>query len=57
MRKQQQIWEAEHANQGTLPTVAQADPASGVIYFVDYLKDKLGVQSGRIVDIGAEKGR
>ena len=57
MRKQQQIWEVEHANQGTLPTMAQTDPASGVISFVDFLKDKLGIQSGRIVDIGAEKGR
>lgn len=57
MRKQQQVWEAEHANQGTLPTMAHVDPTSGVIFFVEYLKNKLGIQSGRIVDIGSGKSR
>lgn len=57
MRKQQRIWLEEHSDQGTLPTMANVAPASGVVLFTDYLKEK-GIQhAGRAVDIGAGKGR
>lgn len=57
MRKQQQIWHDEHTNQGTLPTMANVEPASGVVLFTDYLKERGVALSGNAVDIGAGKGR
>jgi SAM-dependent methyltransferase len=57
MRKQQQIWHDEHANQGTLPTMANTEPASGVVLFTDYLTGHGTTMSGKAVDIGAGKGR
>lgn len=57
MRKQQQIWYEEHANQDTLPSMANVEPASGVIQFTDYLQEKDIPLSGKAVDIGAGKGR
>lgn len=57
MRKQQQIWHDEHTNQGTLPTMANVEPASGVVLFTDYLKEHGVALSGKAVDIGAGKGR
>ncbi len=57
MRKQQQIWHDEHANQGTLPTMANAEPASGVILFTEWLKSQRVAPAGKVVDIGAGKGR
>jgi SAM-dependent methyltransferase len=59
MRKQQQIWYNEHTDQATstLPTMANVEPASGVMLFTDYLKEHDAPLSGRAVDIGAGKGR
>jgi SAM-dependent methyltransferase len=57
MRKQQQIWHDEHTNQSTLPTMANVEPASGVVLFTDYLKSHDVALSGKAVDIGAGKGR
>ena len=57
MRKQQQIWHDEHTNQGTLPTMANVEPASGVVQFTDYLKEHGVAPFGKAVDIGAGKGR
>ncbi len=57
MRKQQQIWHDEHNEQGSLPTMANIEPASGVVQFTDYLKEKGVDLSGKAVDIGAGKGR
>ena len=57
MRKQQQIWHDEHTNQGTLPTMANTEPASGVVQFTDWLKEQGIPMTGRAVDIGAGKGR
>lgn len=57
MRKQQQIWHDEHTQLGTLPTMANVEPASGVMLFVDYLKQHGIPFSGRAVDIGSGKGR
>lgn len=57
MRKQQQIWHDEHTNQGTLPTMANVEPASGVVLFTDYLKEHSIALSGKAVDVGAGKGR
>lgn len=57
MRRQQQIWLEEHTNQGSLPTMANVKPASGVILFTDYLKRQGLPFSGNAVDIGAGKGR
>src|SRR5580765_6234860 len=57
MRKQQQIWHDEHTNQSTLPTMANVEPASGVVLFTDYLNEHGVSLSGKAVDIGAGKGR
>jgi SAM-dependent methyltransferase len=57
MRKQQQIWHDEHTKQVTLPTMANVDPASGVVQFTDYLQDQGVKLRGKAVDIGAGKGR
>lgn len=57
MRKQQQIWHDEHTNQGTLPTMANVEPASGVVLFTDWLKEQGVALSGKATDIGAGKGR
>jgi SAM-dependent methyltransferase len=57
MRKQQMIWLSEHTSQAALPTMAQADPTSGVLDFTDWLNDRSVNFSGRLVDIGAGKGR
>lgn len=57
MRKQQQIWYEEHASQSTLPTMANVEPASGVVLFTDYLKAHTVSLCGNAVDIGAGKGR
>lgn len=57
MRKQQQIWHEEHTHQATLPTMANVEPASGVILFTDWLKSHTVSLSGNAVDIGAGKGR
>lgn len=56
MRKQQRIWLEEHSNQATLPTMADVDAATGVKLFAEYLSEH-GVTSGKVVDIGAGKGR
>lgn len=57
MRKQQQIWNDEHTKLATLPTMANVEPASGVVQFTDYLKEQGVNLSGKAVDIGAGKGR
>lgn len=57
MRQQQQIWLKEHTEQTTLPTMANVEPASGVVQFVDYLKEQGITLSGKAVDVGAGKGR
>jgi SAM-dependent methyltransferase len=57
MRKQREIWLAEHTEQTTLPTMANVEPASGVVLFIEYLKNHGVEQEGDAVDIGAGKGR
>lgn len=57
MRKQQEIWLKEHADQGTLPTMANVEPASGVMLFTDWLAKNNTALSGKAVDIGCGKGR
>lgn len=57
MRKQREIWLAEHNEQATLPTMANTEPASGVALFIEYLKSRGVKLSGNAVDIGAGKGR
>jgi SAM-dependent methyltransferase len=57
MRKQQQIWLAEHTDRATLPTMANSEPASGVILFVEFLKQQRQKFAGAVVDIGSGKGR
>lgn len=57
MRKQQQIWQEEHANESTLPTMANIEPASGVVQFIKLIKTKGAKLEGRAVDIGSGKGR
>lgn len=57
MRKQKQFWLLEHTDQTTLPTMANREPASGVVLFTDWLKDQGIPATGRAVDIGSGKGR
>lgn len=57
MRKQQQIWHDEHSNGQTLPTMANIEPASGVVLFTDYLRNNGLLTAGKAVDIGSGKGR
>ena len=57
MRKQQQIWHDEHTQLGTLPTMANIEPTSGVMLFVEYLKEHAIALTGKAVDIGSGKGR
>jgi cyclopropane fatty-acyl-phospholipid synthase-like methyltransferase len=56
MRKQQQIWLDEHTNKGTLPTMANVEPASGVVHFTNWLKEHDVKTISTAVDIGAGKG-
>ncbi len=57
MRKQQEIWLKEHADRGTLPTMANVEPASGVVLFSDWLTKNGTSLTGKAVDIGCGKGR
>ncbi len=57
MRKQQEIWQKEHLTQDTLPTMANHEPASGVVRFVEWLKSHNISLMGKAVDIGCGKGR
>jgi len=57
MRKQQQIWQAEHTNPEVLPSLATSEPGSTVVEFVTYLKDQRLPLKGRAIDIGCGKGR
>ena len=57
MRKQQEIWLKEHTDKGTLPTMANVEPASSVILFTDWLAKNKIPMSGTAVDIGCGKGR
>lgn len=57
MRKQQAIWLKEHTDKGTLPTMANTEPTSGVLQFTDWLTDNGLSLSGKAVDIGCGKGR
>ena len=57
MRKQQKIWEEEHASPKILPTLEYLEPSNSVIYLVDYLKKTQFPKRGKTVDIGSGKGR
>jgi len=57
MRKQQEIWLKEHTDKNALPTMANTDPASGVVLFTDWLATKSDFAPGSAVDIGCGKGR
>jgi SAM-dependent methyltransferase len=57
MRKQQSIWLKEHTDQNTLPTMANVEPASGVVLFTDWLTENSLIVPGKAVDVGCGKGR
>lgn len=57
MRKQQAIWLKEHTDKDTLPTMANTEPASGVVLFTEWLKEQSIDYAGNAVDIGCGKGR
>ncbi len=57
MRKQQQIWQNEHANPEALPSLTKTKPADAAIYFVNYLRDHQQPLNGKAIDIGCGKGR
>ncbi|HWB39037.1 MAG TPA: class I SAM-dependent methyltransferase, partial [Candidatus Saccharimonadales bacterium] len=57
MRKQQQIWLNEHESQDTLPALAESEPSSTVIQFVEYLKQQNIQIKGSAIDIGCGRGR
>ncbi len=60
MRKQQQIWADEHKTAQALPSemssTKQLEPSGLVVQFHNLLK-KMGLLSGKVIDIGAGKGR
>ncbi len=56
MRKQQLIWQAEHETATAIPSLAEQEPSSAVVYFADFLK-RQKITSGKIIDIGCGKGR
>lgn len=57
MRKQQQVWLKEHTDKQTLPSMADMEPGSGVVGFVEWLRKNRMELLGRAIDIGAGKGR
>ena len=57
MRKQQQVWNNEHATSAAIPGIGAADPSGGLVYALELLQ-KNGVPNGGVaVDIGCGKGR
>lgn len=56
MRKQQQVWQKEHQNVTNLPAMAQDQPSTSVVAFIDYLRGKVSPPA-KVVDIGCGKGR
>lgn len=56
-RKQQKIWETEHLNSTTLPSVGGEKPSGTVVDFLEFLKTNNLVSGKRLVDIGCGKGR
>ena len=57
MRKQQKVWEAEHAGAGNWPSLDSETPASGVVEFVKWLASHGVKPPARALDIGCGKGR
>src|SRR3990167_7352940 len=57
MRKQQEVWLREHTDQVALPTMANVEPASGVVKFVEWLRSQHVPLRGKAIDIGCGKGR
>lgn len=57
MRKQQEIWEAEHARLETLPSYVSSEPSSGVLHFKGWLEREKLLPPRKLVDIGCGKGR
>lgn len=57
MRKQQKIWQSEHTKLNSIPSMASPKPASGVVSFVEYLKQKGIEPTKKVVDIGCGQGR
>ncbi|EKD91372.1 MAG: hypothetical protein ACD_30C00017G0010 [uncultured bacterium] len=57
MRKQKRVWDKEHTEKSSLPSMASEEPSRGVILFGDYLKDHKINLSGKVIDIGCGKGR
>lgn len=58
MRAQQKVWQDEHAASTALPSLAQRQPSSAVVWFVDQLRSRgVDVAGKRVLDIGCGKGR
>lgn len=57
MRKQHAVWSREYAIRASIPAMNSDQPSSGVMQFIEYLKQHSQPISGRAVDIGAGKGR
>lgn len=56
MRKQKLIWQKEHLNKNSLPSLADQEPSSAAVYFGTKIKNKIK-PGQKLVDIGAGKGR
>jgi len=56
-RVQQKIWEEEHANSLTLPSIHASQPSDNVVNLLDYFKQHALYPGTKVLDIGCGKGR
>lgn len=57
MRAQQAVWQKEHTDMATLPTMSNVEPTSGVAAFGTWLAEHGHTHMGKAIDIGCGKGR
>ncbi len=57
MRRQQKIWFEEYTKHANIPAMNNEEPASGVVMFVELLRERQVATNGTALDIGAGKGR
>lgn len=57
MRQQQHIWQLEHQQKLSLPSIQESQPSGSVIFFIEYLKkNKVATTNQQVIDIGCGSG-